>query len=196
MKWTIDKQFDFCYGHRVHNQKLNEDYSLDPCLKCRHLHGHQGLLKIHLELLDGGIVSGMVTDFKHLNWMKKWIDDVLDHKFIIDRNDPVISSLFPLVAYTGEGLIGINLREETVEWHSEGYWTPNLSTLEFKILSLGCRELFEVYEGLVIVDFVPTSENLCAWIARIAYAKMEKLGVIVSKVEFNETPKSHCQVVL
>ena len=35
MKWIIDKQFDFCYGHRVWSQSLEVDYSLDDCLMCR-----------------------------------------------------------------------------------------------------------------------------------------------------------------
>lgn len=186
MKWRIDKQFDFCYGHRVHNQKLNEDYSLDSCLACRHLHGHQGILKVHLELPDGGIENtGMVTDFKHLNWMKKWIDDVLDHKFIIDKDDPVIHELFDYIADKP----GV-LKEDTLVEFEEGYKVPNLRLLEPHLTPA----LTEVYEGLVVVNFVPTSENLCAWIAKVAQKRMERLGVIVACVEFNETPKSHCQV--
>ena len=36
MKHIIDKQFDFCYGHRVHNQRLDTRFteSGDACLKC------------------------------------------------------------------------------------------------------------------------------------------------------------------
>ena len=39
--WEISKKFDFCYG-RVWSQSLNTEFSLDGCLMCRHLHGHQG----------------------------------------------------------------------------------------------------------------------------------------------------------
>ena len=39
----------------------------------------------------------MVTDFKHLNWFKQFIDDVLDHKFVLDINDPLFSTLLPQV---------------------------------------------------------------------------------------------------
>mgnify|MGYP003490605001 CR=1 FL=1 len=83
-KWTIDKQFDFCFGHRVWSQDLNTKYSLDGCLACRHLHGHQG--KVKLFLGANNLKHGMVTDFKHTNIFKKWLDDTLDHKFIIDMN--------------------------------------------------------------------------------------------------------------
>jgi len=90
MKWTIDKSFDWCYGHRVWSQELNAEFTADEgtCLACRHLHGHQGKLKVMLE--GDELERGMVTDFKHLGWMKNFIDDVLDHKFIMYINDPLI----------------------------------------------------------------------------------------------------------
>ena len=90
MKWTIDKSFDWCYGHRVWSQELNEKFTADgdTCLACRQLHGHQGKLKVMLE--GDELERGMVTDFKHLGWMKNFIDDVLDHKFIMYINDPLI----------------------------------------------------------------------------------------------------------
>jgi 6-pyruvoyltetrahydropterin/6-carboxytetrahydropterin synthase len=48
MKHIIDKSFSFCYGHRVHNQRLDTKFteSGDACLACRHLHGHEGLIKV------------------------------------------------------------------------------------------------------------------------------------------------------
>ena len=49
MKWEISKEFDFCYGHRVWSQTLNIDFSLDACLKCRHIHGHEGKVIVYLE---------------------------------------------------------------------------------------------------------------------------------------------------
>ena len=91
--WEISKEFDFCYGHRVWSQSLNVEFSLDSCLMCRHLHGHQGKVIVYLK--SDTLKSGMVTDFKHLNWFKKFLDDVIDHKFIIDINDPLFSTLLP-----------------------------------------------------------------------------------------------------
>ena len=85
--WTIEKKFSFCYGHRVWNQTLDMGLSITPECKCRHLHGHEGEVTVCLS--SAALTDGMVTDFKHLNWFKQWLDNVLDHKFIIDAIDPL-----------------------------------------------------------------------------------------------------------
>lgn len=181
MKWIIDKQFDFCYGHRVWSQSLQTEYSLDACLMCRHLHGHQGKIKLFLEAQT--LENGMVTDFKHLNWFKQWLDAVLDHKFIIDRADPLFFDLMSHYCIEGQ------MDESRFFFHEEGYWTPRLEVIEGAI-----DAIMEKYEGMVVVDFVPTSENLTAWLLRIVQKKMAPLGVNVHSVEFWETPKSHCEL--
>lgn len=185
MIWTIDKSFDFCYGHRVWSQELNTEFTgMDgACLACRHLHGHQGKLKIFLEA--DILTSGMVTDFKHLGWMKDFIDKVLDHKFIMDINDPLVTHECP--EYVDDSK---NLDLSKFQFHDEGYWTPNLRNLLIGVNSA----IVEKYDGMVLVDFVPTSENLTAWLLSIAQIKMAKLGIKVVSCEFWETPKSHCRV--
>ncbi len=175
MTWEISKSFDFCYGHRVWSQELNPDYSLDSCLKCRHLHGHQGKVVIHLK--TSKLKNGMVTDFNHLNWFKHFLDDVLDHKFIIDINDPLFSTLLP--HFTKNELIK----------YEEGYLRPDLTKVSNEKIYIK-----EMYEGFVIVDFVPTSENLSAWFLEITQKKMQKLNITVSKIKFFETPKSQSTV--
>ena len=50
--------------------------------------------------------------------------------------------------------------------------------------------ILEMYDGYIIVDFVPTSENISTWLLEIIAKKMSRLGVEVSHVEFLETPKS------
>ncbi|WP_323588638.1 6-carboxytetrahydropterin synthase [Aliarcobacter butzleri] len=168
MKWEISKEFDFCYGHRVWSQTLNIDFSLDACLKCRHLHGHQGKIIVYLE--SNELNNSMVTDFKHLNWFKAFLDDVLDHKFILDINDPLFSTLVP------------NIKKEDLIKFDEGYFSINLTNFK--------NEELELYESYVVVDFVPTSENLSAWFLKIVQEKMNGLNIKVSKIEFLETPKS------
>lgn len=171
MHWKISKEFDFCYGHRVWSQTLNTDFSLDGCLKCRHLHGHQGKILVYLQA--DKLKDGMVTDFKHLNWFKAFIDNVLDHKFILDINDPLFDTLLPKVK-----------KEELIK-HKQGYYLVNLENFTKEEIHIK-----ELYEGYVLVDFVPTSENLSAWFLSIVQEKMTDLGIKVSHIEFLETPKS------
>ena len=166
--WEISKEFDFCYGHRVWSQSLNTEFSLDGCLMCRHLHGHQGKVRVYLK--SDTLESGMVTDFKHLNWFKKFLDDILDHKFIIDINDPLFKTLLP------------SIEKKDLISFEEGYKRVNLSDFE--------NEILELYESYIIVDFVPTSENISAWLLKIVQEKMKKIDIKVSKIEFLETPKS------
>jgi 6-pyruvoyltetrahydropterin/6-carboxytetrahydropterin synthase len=176
MKWQITKQFDFCYGHRVWSQELNPEFSIDACLMCRHLHGHQGTILIHLE--SQNLHNGMVTDFKHLNWFKSFLDDTLDHKFIIDSHDPLFETLLPHFKDKKHLII-----------HPQGY-----KTVDFALLQDEPLHIHEMYQGYVIVDFIPTSENISAWLLGIIAKKMEPLGVKVSHVEFFETPKSKSTV--
>ncbi len=201
MKHTIDKSFSFCYGHRVHNQSLDTRFTSggDACLKCRHLHGHEGLIKIFLEEeITGENIKerGMVTDFKHLGVMKDFIDDALDHKMILDINDPLNS----------ENLIWILDDDEQVDLGvcrlmPEGYWIPDLGKIYESMERWGDidsprnKAIIEKYEGIVLVDFVPTSENLAGWLLTITQEKLKDLeGVKVVAVEYWETPKSHCRV--
>ncbi len=81
--YTVTKQIHFCYGHRL----LNYDG------KCRWLHGHNGLVEISLaaEKLDE---RGMVYDFTIIKQVvQAWIDEHLDHKMILHRDDPLVSTL-------------------------------------------------------------------------------------------------------
>ena len=184
MRWIIDKSFDFCYGHRVWSQSLDSRYSIDSCLACRHLHGHQGKIKIFLSSEE--LNTGMVTDFKHLNWFKLWLDSVLDHKFIIDRNDPLFFDM--MSHYT---LKDGSMDSSKMIYNREEYWIADIT----KLPDDAPNALIEKYEGMVVVDFVPTSENLTEWIFNIVQERMKELNIKVESVEFWETPKSHCKVV-
>ncbi len=81
--YTVTKQIHFCYGHRLLNYDGN----------CRWLHGHNGLVEIELaaETLDE---RGMVYDFTVIKRiLKTWIDENLDHKMILNRDDPLVQTL-------------------------------------------------------------------------------------------------------
>lgn len=184
--FNISKTFSCCYGHRVWNQNLNKKYSLDNACVCRHLHGHQMELRVGLKSLD--LKDGMVTDFKHLNCIKKLVDDVIDHKFIMDINDPLFSNLFPEIK-----------TDDDIEWVYSKDSKRLYGTLNLHKFSNVEKHIFEKLEGLVIVDFVPTSENLCNFFGKIAKESLDGLlddRIKLSYIEFWETPKSQCVYTL
>lgn len=178
MTWIIDKTFEFCYGHRVHTQTLNGEYAADLKCACRHLHGHEGKMQVFLtaDKLDN---TGMVTDFRHLEWLKKWINEYIDHQFIIDKNDPLYGQLLGKLS-RDESLVPVLVPGTD---HIAG-WHLNLDGIEPNTPE------YEYFEGFMVVNFVPTSENLSAWMAELVHAKMQKLGVVVHHIDWWETPKS------
>lgn len=91
--YRVTKLIEFCYGHRL----LHYDG------QCRHLHGHNGLVEIDLasERLDA---RGMVRDFNEIKRVvQAWIDRELDHKMLLNRQDPVL----PLLQRQGEPLFAM-----------------------------------------------------------------------------------------
>src|SRR5213078_2226863 len=61
--------------------------------KCRHLHGHNGRAVIVLEAA-GLDALGMVVDFSRIKRViNAWINDSLDHRMLLHRDDPVLSFL-------------------------------------------------------------------------------------------------------
>lgn len=81
--FRVTREIDFCYGHRL----LNYDG------KCKYLHGHNGraVIALEAERLDE---RGMVLDFSDIKRVvSKWIDDNLDHRMILHRNDPAVATL-------------------------------------------------------------------------------------------------------
>jgi 6-pyruvoyltetrahydropterin/6-carboxytetrahydropterin synthase len=83
LMFRVTREIRFCYGHRL----LNYDG------KCRHLHGHNGRAVITLEAprLDD---LGMVVDFSQIKRVvSTWINEALDHKMILHKDDPLLGYL-------------------------------------------------------------------------------------------------------
>ncbi|MBN1586173.1 MAG: 6-carboxytetrahydropterin synthase [Candidatus Omnitrophica bacterium] len=81
--YRVTKEINFCYGHRLLNYEG----------KCRHLHGHNGrvLIELEAEQLDS---RGMVVDFGDIKrTLQAWIDENLDHKILLNKEDPIIPHL-------------------------------------------------------------------------------------------------------
>jgi 6-pyruvoyltetrahydropterin/6-carboxytetrahydropterin synthase len=81
--YRVTRELFFCYGHRLLNYEG----------KCRYLHGHNGKAVITLEAPDLDQL-GMVMDFTQIKQvMQTWLDNTLDHKMLLRRDDPVIPHL-------------------------------------------------------------------------------------------------------
>lgn len=81
--YRVYKDIHFCYGHRL----------LDYDGRCAHPHGHNGKIVISLEskALDK---RGMVFDFGDVKEIvQKWVDDKLDHKMILRKDDVLVKTL-------------------------------------------------------------------------------------------------------
>src|SRR5690348_3279362 len=78
--FRVTREIDFCYGHRL----------LNYAGKCRYLHGHNGKAVITVEgkELDN---RGMLVDFSDIKTaVSAWIDENLDHRMLLHRDDPVV----------------------------------------------------------------------------------------------------------
>jgi 6-pyruvoyltetrahydropterin/6-carboxytetrahydropterin synthase len=81
--YRVTREIRFCYGHRL----LNYDG------KCRHLHGHNGRAVITLETAQVDPL-GMVVDFGRIKQVvNSWIDETLDHRMLLHKDDPVLAFL-------------------------------------------------------------------------------------------------------
>lgn len=113
--YSVTREITFCYGHRL----------LDYNGKCRHLHGHNGRAVITLETEDLDPL-GMVMDFSRLKHIVgSWIDETLDHKLLLHKDDPVL----PLLRAQGElvHVLDVNPTAENIArlifdfTHSQGF---------------------------------------------------------------------------
>jgi 6-pyruvoyltetrahydropterin/6-carboxytetrahydropterin synthase len=93
--FSVTREITFCYGHRL----------LDYEGKCRHLHGHNGKAVITLAA-DALDQLGMVMDFTRLKRVVGgWIDEQLDHKMLLHRDDPIL----PFLRQQGEPVLVLDV---------------------------------------------------------------------------------------
>ena len=81
--YSVTKRIEFCYGHRL----------MDYDGVCRHPHGHNAVVEIPIDAdrLEG---RNMVADFGDIKRIvKSWIDQELDHKMILRKDDPLVAAL-------------------------------------------------------------------------------------------------------
>ena len=93
--YRVTREIHFCYGHRLLNYNG----------KCRHLHGHNGKAVITLAAPELDAL-GMVMDFSRIKQViSAWIDETLDHKMLLHKDDPVL----PLLRQQGEPVVVLDV---------------------------------------------------------------------------------------
>ena len=183
--WKISKSFEFNYGHRIATQELNKEFALEQQCKCRHMHGHTASIEVCLQ--SNELKDGFVTDFYHLNWLKEWINVNIDHKFILDKNDPLVVSMFHNPTMGQDMRPYIEMKEDKM---GEIIAVGNNSKVGQTDIEKRIPHITDYYESFYFVDFPPTSECLSKWIYDFVAEKMKPLGVEVASVSWYESPKS------
>jgi 6-pyruvoyltetrahydropterin/6-carboxytetrahydropterin synthase len=81
--YRVTESIEFCYGHRLLRYKG----------KCAHLHGHNG--RVEIELTSPSLNDqSMVADFSDISRIvKEWIDQNLDHRMLLHKDDPLVPLL-------------------------------------------------------------------------------------------------------
>lgn len=100
MKYEVKKEYEFPAGHRL----------LGYLGKCRWPHGHsfKAVLTFEANKVDE---MGFVVDFTEISgFMKHWIDENLDHAFIINKDD---KSLLELLHKEGDRYYIMNTNPTT-----------------------------------------------------------------------------------
>ena len=84
--YEIVKRISFSFGHRLSNYQG----------KCSRPHGHNGVAEIRLAA-DSLDAQGMVADFGNVGEIVgAWIDTHLDHRMILQADDPLASAIAAL----------------------------------------------------------------------------------------------------
>lgn len=83
---TIAKDHVVCAAHRL----------MEHPGKCDRLHGHNYRITYHFAAPAGLNPQGMVIDFGDIKGSVMWaVDDLIDHKCILQEGDPLIEHLDP-----------------------------------------------------------------------------------------------------
>jgi len=81
--YSVALTIEFCYGHRLLNYQG----------KCSRLHGHNG--RVEIEIRSAALNhQSMVADFTDIDAsVRSWIDEHIDHRLILHRDDPLVAVL-------------------------------------------------------------------------------------------------------
>lgn len=129
-KQYITRKCTFDSGHRVMNERM----------KCFSMHGHTYLCELTFEF-DSMESIGYAIDFKEIKRVGcQWIDDLLDHGFIINPHD---TNVITACKATGSKIWFMSLNGENQ------YCNPSVENIAKEIF-LAMEVLFSKYDNLKI----------------------------------------------
>jgi 6-pyruvoyltetrahydropterin/6-carboxytetrahydropterin synthase len=124
--YTICKQFQFEAGHRIQQHKG----------KCVRPHGHSYQVDVHIDA-ESLNSMGMVVDFQDIkDTIGRWIDANLDHKFILQKSDPMVHSFMASDVYlmdeppTAENLARLIANIADILMNQMGLLTGNMRRVD------------------------------------------------------------------
>ena len=173
---TICKSYKFCYAHRIWCQELSGN---KECT-CRRAHGHSCTVDVYFGSEE--LNKGMIVDFNELKVIKEFLDGFVDHRFLMDIEDPLLKSWMEKYG----------LKMEDLEVNSAGF------VFDTKSFKDECE--IEFFNSLVILPFVPTSENLALWLFSVVEGLVHKVNkelnkkVKVVKLRWWESESSFAEV--
>lgn len=131
MSQTITRPFEFDAGHRVMNQKF----------KCCNLHGHRYRAELTFFFVDIEEI-GYQIDFSEIKRIGgQWIDDHLDHAFIVNPEDKSILSV----------CAELSSRIWTMRLQDERYCNPTVENIAKEVF-LAIQTLFEQESKLILTE--------------------------------------------
>lgn len=129
MQYIIRKG-SFDSGHRVMNEKM----------KCFNIHGHTYLFELKFGF-ERSQQIGYAIDFKEIKRVGcQWIDDVLDHGFLMNPHD---AAIYPSIEATGSKYWKMSLNGVG------NYCNPTVENIAKEIF-LAMKVLFQPYKELSI----------------------------------------------
>lgn len=176
----LSKKYEIAYGHRIMTQKLDEQWTSNTVCKCKRIHGHNAKITLNLKTAKDPETEHYAIDFNHFEPFKKILEN-LDHKYIVFYKDYEFWNMFKVGPSIIEYFEKHNFEPLNFKQYREVQKPPVLEFLASENL------LFDFY----IVNFVPTSENLAAYLHKKAYKIFSKLPAFFDiEIKFSETGSS------
>ena len=182
MKQTLDYSIEIpvCYSHRVWDAKQTVDAS------CRRIHGHSARIRITLRYNTANCshaeIAAVATE------VSTFFKTEVHNRFIIDDADPMF---YTLVASLYEALCSANNSEMSCSMFRGVKFNDKTVAYFVDLAAVPSSEntpVHDVLSSYFIVNFCPSSGNLCRWLFTTIEPRFKSIGADVVTVEWQSTP--------